>query len=39
MLLIMRQVKFYAFVGMIGNVPLVPLTKLLNKRFGNEQVQ
>lgn len=31
------QVKFYAFFGMIGNVPLVPLTKMLNDKFGDDQ--
>lgn len=29
--------KFYAFFGMIGNVPLVPLTKMLNDKFGDDQ--
>lgn len=31
------QVKFYAFFAMIGNIPLVPLTKMLNKTLGNDQ--
>lgn len=34
---ITRQVKFYAFFGMIGNVPLVPLTKMLSDTLGDDQ--
>lgn len=32
-----HMVKFYAFLGMIGNVPLVPLTKSLSVIWGNDQ--
>lgn len=32
-----HMVKFYAFFGMIGNVPLVPLTKMLNDTLGDDQ--